>query len=63
MHDLAFAARFADRILLMQDGRIVAGGAPREVLTPAQLATSFGIEASVTERDGALSVTPSRALP
>jgi iron complex transport system ATP-binding protein len=63
MHDLALAARFADRILLMQDGRIVADGAPREVLTPAQLAASFGIEASVTEHEGALSVTPSRALP
>jgi iron complex transport system ATP-binding protein len=62
MHDLPLAARFADRVLLMHEGRIEADGAPRDVLTPAQLANSFGIEASVTERDGALLITPSRAL-
>jgi iron complex transport system ATP-binding protein len=63
MHDLPLAARFADRVLLMREGRIEADGSPRDVLTPAQLAKSFGIEASVTERDGALLITPSRALP
>jgi iron complex transport system ATP-binding protein len=62
MHDLPLAARFADRVLLMREGRIEADGAPRDVLTPAQLANSFGIEASVTERDGALLITPTRAL-
>jgi iron complex transport system ATP-binding protein len=63
MHDLALAARFADRIVLLKDGRLLAEGVPAEVLTPAQLAASFGIEASVTERDGTLVVIPSRALP
>jgi iron complex transport system ATP-binding protein len=62
MHDLPLAARYADRVLLMREGRIEADGTPRDVLTSAQLATSFGIEASVIERDGALLITPSRAL-
>ena len=47
----------------MCDGRIEADGAPRDVLTPAQLAASFGIEASVAESDGTVLITPSRALP
>ena len=34
LHDLALAARFADRVLMMDRGRLVADGAPREVLTP-----------------------------
>ena len=63
MHDLALAARFADRVLLMHDGRLVADGAPRDVLTAAHLAASFGIEATVAEQDGTVLLTPSRALP
>ncbi len=62
MHDLPLAARFADRVLLMREGRIEADGPPRHVLTPAQLAASFGIEASVTKHAGTLLITPSRAL-
>jgi iron complex transport system ATP-binding protein len=62
MHDLAVAARFADRLVLLDAGRIVADGAPRDVLTPRRLAEVFRIEAQVAERDGALAVTPWRAL-
>ena len=62
MHDLALAARFADRIILLDGGRIVAVGAPRTVLTSSRLAESFGMEALIAERDGALVVTPWRAV-
>jgi iron complex transport system ATP-binding protein len=62
MHDLSLAARFADRILLMRDGRLVANGIPRDVLTAEHLAASFGIEANVAEQDGILLLTPRRAL-
>jgi iron complex transport system ATP-binding protein len=62
MHDLALAARFADRIIVLDGGRIVAAGAPRDVLTMRRLADSFGMEALITERDGALVVTPWRAV-
>ena len=47
MHDLALAARFADEILLLREGRMEARGAPAEVLTAARLASAFGIEARV----------------
>ena len=49
LHDLALAARFADRVLLMDRGRLVADGSPREVLTPDKIATVFGVEAAITE--------------
>ena len=45
MHDLTLAARFADRVLVMNEGRIVAGGAPEEALAPELLASVFGVEA------------------
>ena len=62
MHDLPLAARFADRILLMREGRLIADGTPRDVLTAEQLAASFGIEATITERDDLVLLTPWRAL-
>jgi len=45
MHDLTLAARFADRVLVMSEGRIVAGGSPAEALAPERLASVFGVEA------------------
>jgi iron complex transport system ATP-binding protein len=49
VHDLALAARFADRVLVMERGRLVADGAPRDVLTPERIAAVFAVEAAITE--------------
>jgi iron complex transport system ATP-binding protein len=46
VHDLTLAARFADRVLVMDRGRIVADGSPDEALAPERLAAVFGIEAA-----------------
>lgn len=48
LHDLHHAARFADDILLLQQGRVFAHGDPGQVLTKATLGTVYGIDASVT---------------
>ena len=48
-HDLALAARFADRIVIMDRGRLVADGAPRAVLTVERIAAVFGVEAVITD--------------
>lgn len=52
IHDLASAARFADRIVLMAQGRIQVAGAWRDVLTSDHLRAAFGIEAAVGTVDG-----------
>ena len=44
IHDLDSAARHGDRILLMDRGRIVADGAPSEILSSAHIPRIFGIE-------------------
>jgi iron complex transport system ATP-binding protein len=41
-HHLTVAARYADRVILLQRGRLVAEGASAEVLTPARLEAVFG---------------------
>lgn len=45
LHDLNLAARYCDRLLLMESGRLVATGNVDEVLTPAHLAAVFRVEA------------------
>ena len=51
LHDLGMAARYCDRLLLMDKGRLVADGRPMEVLTEQSLAEVYGISACI-EADG-----------
>lgn len=43
IHDLGLAARACTRLVLMHRGRLVADGAPRAVLSEANLAEVFGV--------------------
>jgi iron complex transport system ATP-binding protein len=53
MHDLSIAGEYADRLILMADGRVVASGPPAEVLTEALLSTYYGARVRVVPgRDG-----------
>lgn len=58
LHDIALAARYADRILWMNEGEIVAEGPPAETVTPERLAAVYGVSARVDggtiDIDGAL---------
>jgi len=47
LHDLNLAARFSDMLVLLGPSGLVASGAPDAVLTPAHLATAFGLRAQV----------------
>ncbi|MBB6425276.1 ABC transporter ATP-binding protein [Sphingopyxis sp. JAI128] len=47
LHDLTMAARYCDRLLLIDGGRIVADGTPAEVLTAERLRAVYGIDARV----------------
>ena len=61
MHDLTLAGQFADRLLLLADGRAVVGGKPDEVLTAESLSDHFGTGVSVLRSDeGDLVVVPRR---
>lgn len=64
LHDLNLAARFADHIVLLDQGKVEASGVPEAVLTEARLAASFGIRASrVATEDGRLLIVPQSPLP
>jgi iron-chelate-transporting ATPase len=47
LHDLDQAAAIADRLLLLEDGRVTAEGTPQEVLTATNLTRAYGIRVDV----------------
>lgn len=61
LHDLTLAARFADRVVMMNGGGIVADGSPADVLTAARIAYVFGVEAEVGVVAGFPAITPLKA--
>jgi iron complex transport system ATP-binding protein len=60
MHDLTLAAQYADRVLLLDDGLVVADGAPDEVLTEAALAEHYGASVTILTVGDRLAVVPAR---
>lgn len=62
LHDLGLAARHCTRLVMMDQGRIVADGPPADVLTPDLLARTFGIEGQFLETQEGLVFQPLRVL-
>jgi cobalamin transport system ATP-binding protein len=63
MHDLTLAAQYADRVLLLNAGRLVADGVPADVLTEEALARHYGARVRVVALDDGLAVLPARGAP
>ena len=55
IHDINMAARFADRVVLLDGGSIKADGTPSEVLTEANIADVFGVSCDVIPEEYGLS--------
>lgn len=62
IHDLALAARFADRVLVMHRGRLVADAPPAEALDASRIADVFGVETVTVEAEGTKLTLPWRPL-
>lgn len=52
VHDLDSAARYADRVVAMLDGRVVANGPPREIVDADLVHTLYGVEANILNAPG-----------
>ncbi len=47
IHDINIALRHADFALMLKGGELIASGLPGEVVTPANLATVYGVDGRV----------------
>jgi iron complex transport system ATP-binding protein len=60
MHDLSIAGEYADRMILLAGGRVVAAGTPQEVLTERLLAEHYRARVRVIDGDHGPLVVPVR---
>ena len=65
LHDLSLAALFCQTVHMLADGRIVAGGPPGTVITPAAIRTAYGADVLVIEHPetGTPHLIPRRIQP
>jgi iron complex transport system ATP-binding protein len=60
LHDLTLAGQFADRLLLIDRGRLVATGRPRDILSAATVQRYYGAQVEVIANGAAPVVVPRR---
>ena len=63
MHDLTLAAQYADRMVLLDGGRVVADGPPADVLEPTRLARHYDADVEIVDVGGRIAVVPRRPAP
>ena len=62
LHDLGLAARFCDRVLLMDNGVIVGDGTPDEALGAEAIRAHYRVEPFIARHDGEPLIVPWRAI-
>lgn len=60
LHDLTLAGQYADRLVLLDRGEVVADGAAADVLSAPNVAAHYGANVRVLEEDGSVFVVPVR---
>ena len=65
LHDLSLAALFCDTVYLLADGRIVADGHPRTVITTETVSHAYGADVLIVDHPetGTPHLIPRRSLP
>jgi len=60
MHDLTLAAQYAERMVLLDRGQVVADGTPHEVLTEELISRHYAASIDVVSVEGRVAVVPRR---
>jgi iron complex transport system ATP-binding protein len=62
LHDLGLAARFCDRVLLMNSGAIVGDGPPDQALGAEAIRAHYRVEPFIARHDGEPLIVPWRSI-
>jgi len=62
IHDLNLAARYADRVIMINQGRIHAAGKPNEVFTEENIQQVYGVYAKTIKTDNKVHIIPVRSM-
>jgi iron complex transport system ATP-binding protein len=54
VHDLNLAARFADQVVLLHEGKLIDAGSAEQVLSPKNIEKAYQLNASVVKQEGEL---------
>jgi iron complex transport system ATP-binding protein len=60
MHDLTLAAQYADTVTLLGGGRVVAAGAPGDVIREEFIAAHYGADVRIRQTEDGIVVSPVR---
>lgn len=60
MHDLNSAAQFADRIVMLREGKVIATGAPEDVIDPETVRSLYGANVRVIRERNSIFVVSTR---
>jgi len=58
LHDLNLALRYADRAVMIKDGKVHRSGTPDEVINPRTIEEVYGVEAVITENERGKFILP-----
>jgi len=60
MHELTLAAQYGERVVLIDQGRVLAEGSAGHVLTEERIASLYGARVRVVDNDGSPAIVPMR---
>ena len=58
LHDLSLAARFCDRLYLLNHGELHCSGTPNEIMSSENIAAVYGVKTRIARNKDGVSVTP-----
>ncbi len=62
IHDLNLASRYANRMVMLSNGKIFSAGDPESALTPENIESVYGVEVKVSNHDGHPYIVPIRPV-
>lgn len=61
VHDLNLAYKYADKVVVLKEGKVAAYGNPHDVLTPECIKSVYGVDSFIVENEHGRFIMPFKA--